>query len=74
MGPPRRASGGHETLPWIAHAGRDARTGQPAGHPERQWERFYRNNPSPTKQDLYDFAARMDKRYGKFFDPPVIIK
>lgn len=40
----------------------------------RQWERFYRNNPSPTKQDLYDFAARMDKRYGKFFDPPVIIK
>jgi hypothetical protein len=40
----------------------------------RQWERFYRNNPNATRQDLYDFAARMDKRYGKFFDPPVIIK
>lgn len=36
----------------------------------REWNQFYRNNPSPTKQQLLDKATEIDQRYGSQFDPP----
>jgi uncharacterized Zn-binding protein involved in type VI secretion len=36
----------------------------------REWNRFYRDNPSPTKQQLLDKASDIDRRYGSQFNPP----
>lgn len=37
----------------------------------KEWNRFYKANPNPTKDDLLDFATKMDDKYGTQFDPPV---
>ena len=37
----------------------------------KEWNRFYKANPNPTKDDLLDFATKMDDKYGHQFDPPV---
>lgn len=37
----------------------------------KEWNRFYRDNPNPTKQALLDFATHLDDKYGDQFDPPV---
>ncbi|WP_147397429.1 putative T7SS-secreted protein [Amycolatopsis panacis] len=36
-----------------------------------EWDDFYMDNPGATKQDLLDFATRMDDKYGHMFTPPV---
>jgi hypothetical protein len=37
----------------------------------KEWNRFYRANPSPSRQDLLDEATRLDQKYGHEFNPPV---
>lgn len=40
-------------------------------HLRKEWNRFYRNNPNATRQDLLEFATKLDVKYGSEFDPPV---
>jgi len=35
----------------------------------KEWNRFYRAHPNPSKQDLLDFATMIDERYGQQFNP-----
>jgi hypothetical protein len=37
----------------------------------REWNQFYRENPSPTKQDFLKKATEIDTKYGAQFNPPV---
>jgi hypothetical protein len=37
----------------------------------KEWNRFYRDTPSPSKQDLLDHATKLDKKYGSEFNPPI---
>jgi hypothetical protein len=37
----------------------------------KEWNRFYRDNPAPAKQDLLKFATQLDKKYGHEFNPPI---
>ena len=37
----------------------------------KEWNRFYRENPTATKQQLLDFATRIDDMFGHLFIPPV---
>ena len=37
----------------------------------KEWNRFYRQNPKPTKQQLLEKATEIDKGYGDQFVPPV---
>lgn len=37
----------------------------------KEWNRFYRANPNPTKQDLLDMATSVDDKYGGQFLPPI---
>lgn len=37
----------------------------------RAWNEFYRAHPSPKKQDVLDFAARLDRQFGAVFEPPL---
>jgi RHS repeat-associated protein len=37
----------------------------------REWNQFYRQNATPTKQQLLDKAAEIDRKYGSQFNPPV---
>ncbi|MBM7770601.1 hypothetical protein JOD54_000805 [Actinokineospora baliensis] len=37
----------------------------------KAWNRFYDENPNATKQDLLDFATKMDDKYGDQFKPRV---
>jgi hypothetical protein len=37
----------------------------------RAWNEFYRAHPSPTRQDVLDFAAQLDRRFGTIFEPPL---
>lgn len=37
----------------------------------KEWNRFYRDNPNPTKEDFLKFATKMDKQYGHEFNPPI---
>lgn len=37
----------------------------------RAWNRFYKQNPNPTKQQLLDYAAKLDDQFGHLFEPPV---
>jgi hypothetical protein len=37
----------------------------------KEWNQFYRQNPSPTKQDLLTKATEIDRKYGAEFQPPV---
>ncbi|WCQ97075.1 hypothetical protein NQZ70_09866 [Sorangium sp. Soce836] len=36
----------------------------------RSWNEFYRTNPSPTRQQVFDFATELDARFGAKFNPP----
>ncbi|WP_437967625.1 RHS repeat-associated core domain-containing protein [Sorangium sp. So ce260] len=36
----------------------------------RSWNEFYRTNPSPTRQQVLDFATELDARFGTKFHPP----
>ncbi|WP_254618369.1 RHS repeat-associated core domain-containing protein, partial [Vibrio metschnikovii] len=37
----------------------------------KEWNRFYRENPSPTKQQLLDKATEIDDKFGAQFNPPI---
>ncbi|KYC89935.1 hypothetical protein B4102_3942 [Heyndrickxia sporothermodurans] len=37
----------------------------------RDWNRFYRNNPNPTKEEVINYMIELDKKYGENFNPPV---
>ncbi|WP_180298670.1 hypothetical protein [Bacillus vallismortis] len=37
----------------------------------RDWNRFYRNNPNPTKEEVINYMIELDKKYGEDFNPPV---
>lgn len=36
----------------------------------KEWNRFYRDHPDATKQDLLDHATWMDDKFGHRFNPP----
>ena len=38
----------------------------------REWNRFYKENPNPTRQQILDKAAQIDVKYGHLFNPPLI--
>ena len=38
---------------------------------QKEWDDFYFDNPSPTKQDLLDKATEIDGKFGHQFNPPV---
>ena len=35
------------------------------------WNRFYRNNPSPTKAEVINYMIELDRKYGENFNPPI---
>jgi hypothetical protein len=37
----------------------------------RDWNRFYRNNQNPTKEEVIYYVIELDKKYGDNFNPPV---
>jgi len=37
----------------------------------KEWNKFYRQNPNPTKQQLLDKATEIDDMFGTEFNPPV---
>ncbi|MFC7625155.1 hypothetical protein [Microlunatus sp. GCM10028923] len=37
----------------------------------KDWNRFYRDNPEATQQQLLDYATKLDEKYGSHFDPQV---
>jgi hypothetical protein len=37
----------------------------------REWNNFYSDNPSPSKQQVIDKTAEIDKKYGADFKPPM---
>ena len=37
----------------------------------KAWNKFYRENPNPTKKDLLDKATEIDDLFGNQFTPPV---
>jgi RHS repeat-associated protein len=37
----------------------------------KSWNEFYRNNPSPTQQQLLDHATIIDDQFGHLFTPPL---
>ena len=37
----------------------------------KEWNKFYRKNPKPTKQDLLDKATEIDNIFGVQFNPPI---
>lgn len=37
----------------------------------KEWNRFYRETPSPTKQQLLDKASQIDDMIGNQFNPPI---
>ncbi len=37
----------------------------------KEWNRFYKTNPTPTKQQLLDKATSIDKQFGVEFNPPL---
>jgi hypothetical protein len=36
----------------------------------KEWNKFYRENPKPTQQQLLDKATEIDIKYGSQFNPP----
>lgn len=36
-----------------------------------EWEGFYKENPHATRQQILDYVAEIDKKYGHLFDPPI---
>ncbi len=39
------------------------------GKIRRTWNKFYRNHPKPTKQQVLDFAEQLDRQFGALFEP-----
>ncbi|MCS0789041.1 LXG domain-containing protein [Cytobacillus firmus] len=37
----------------------------------KDWNRFYRNHPNPTKEELINYMVELDKKYGENFNPPI---
>ncbi|MGY0695009.1 hypothetical protein ACW2QC_19980 [Virgibacillus sp. FSP13] len=37
----------------------------------KDWNRFYRNHPNPTKEEVINYMIELDKKYGEKFNPPV---
>lgn len=37
----------------------------------KEWNRFYKANPSPTQDQLLDFATKIDDKFGHLFNPPI---
>ena len=37
----------------------------------KDWNKFYKSHPKPTKQQVIDYAAQLDRRYGGQFNPPL---
>jgi hypothetical protein len=37
----------------------------------KEWNRFYRNHPKPTREQVLEFATEVDLKYGAQFDPPL---
>jgi hypothetical protein len=36
-----------------------------------EWDGFYKENPHATRQQVLDYVAEIDKKYGHLFDPPI---
>lgn len=36
----------------------------------KAWNRFYKSNPNPTRQDLLDQRDQIDQDFGDQFNPP----
>ena len=39
----------------------------------KEWNRFYKEYPNPTKEQLLNKRREIDVKYGKSFNPPIII-
>ncbi|OOM06322.1 hypothetical protein [Clostridium saccharobutylicum] len=37
----------------------------------KEWNRFYKEFPNPTKEQLLNKRLDIDKKYGKLFNPPI---
>ncbi|MEI3611232.1 LXG domain-containing protein [Pseudogracilibacillus sp. SO30301A] len=37
----------------------------------KDWNRFYRNHPNPTKEEIINYMIELDKKYGENFNPPI---
>ena len=37
----------------------------------KDWNRFYRNHPNPTKEEVINYMIKLDKKYGENFNPPI---
>jgi hypothetical protein len=37
----------------------------------REWNRFYEENPTATRQQLLQKATEIDAKYGSLFNPPI---
>lgn len=37
----------------------------------KEWNRFYRDNPFPTKEDLLNKRQEIDNMFGDLFNPPI---
>ncbi len=37
----------------------------------KEWNRFYREFPNPTKEQLLNKRLEIDKKYGDLFNPPI---
>ncbi|MCW3071232.1 MAG: hypothetical protein JWO44_1122 [Bacteroidetes bacterium] len=37
----------------------------------KEWNRFYKDFPKPTKQELLNKATEIDNKFGYLFDPPI---
>ena len=35
------------------------------------WNRLYRNNSNPTKEEVLNYMVELDKKHGENFNPPV---
>ena len=38
---------------------------------QSEWNEFYRTHATATRQQVLDYASRLDKKYGHLFDPPI---
>lgn len=36
-----------------------------------RWNDFRRRNPTPSNEEILDFASEIDARYGQYFLPPI---
>lgn len=37
----------------------------------KDWNRFYKNHPNPTKEEIINYMIDLDKKYGENFNPPI---